>query len=240
MLREIPDSPNYTHISSLISDDLDKKVTGYYPKLIGEFLSENFGMSSFHTIILTSIILKLAIIPLSIWQQKIQYRKKKVNPQREKLQLDLKEAYQQGLTRKTFAAMQRLNEFDEKNAKVSAIQIFKPISVQLFAYMGGCYFVRCVLTNPKIPSTIDYGLWFKNLLEPDPYLILPVLSSSFMSLNAYILNRGNKPPIINQRATALQKVLVKILRYSFLFPFFSLIFTQQISSVFHNISIYKI
>ena len=138
----------------------------------------NFGVS----IIIATILIKIALLPLTLKQDKSMKEMKKIQPELEKL----KEKYandKQMLNIKTIELY--------KEHKVNPAGGCLPLLIQfpiLIALFG-------VLRNGIIPQDSSF-LWLK-LSEKDPYYILPILNGAVSFFQQKLMGTSDNPQMKN-------------------------------------------
>ncbi len=138
----------------------------------------NFGVS----IIIVTILIKIALLPLTLKQDKSMKEMKKIQPELEKL----KEKYandKQMLNIKTIELY--------KEHKVNPAGGCLPLLIQfpiLIALFG-------VLRNGIIPQDSSF-LWLK-LSEKDPYYILPILNGAVSFFQQKLMGTSDNPQMKN-------------------------------------------
>ena len=138
----------------------------------------NFGVS----IIIVTILIKVALLPLTLKQDKSMKEMKKIQPELEKL----KEKYANDKQMLNIKTMELYREH-----KVNPLGGCLPILVQLpilFALFG-------VLRSGIIPTDSSF-LWMK-LSEPDPFFILPVLNGAVSFLQQKLMGTSDNPQMKN-------------------------------------------
>ena len=132
----------------------------------------NFGVS----IIVVTILIKIALLPLTLKQDKSMKEMKKIQPELEKL----KEKYANDKQMLNIKTMELYKEH-----KVNPLGGCLPLLLQLpilFALFG-------VLRNGIIPKDSSF-LWMK-LVDPDPFYILPVLNGAVSFLQQKLMGTSD-------------------------------------------------
>ena len=138
----------------------------------------NFGIS----IIIVTILIKIALLPLTLKQDKSMKEMKKLQPELEKI----KQKYANDKQMLNIKTMELYREH-----KVNPMGGCLPILIQLpilFALFG-------VLRSGIIPADSSF-LWMK-LVEPDPYYILPVLNGAVSFLQQKLMGTSDNPQMKN-------------------------------------------
>ena len=138
----------------------------------------NFGVS----IIIVTILIKIALLPLTLKQDKSMKEMKKLQPELEKI----KQKYANDKQMLNIKTMELYREH-----KVNPMGGCLPILIQLpilFALFG-------VLRSGIIPADSSF-LWMK-LVEPDPYYILPVLNGAVSFLQQKLMGTSDNPQMKN-------------------------------------------
>ena len=138
----------------------------------------NFGVS----IIIVTILIKIALLPLTLKQDKSMKEMKKLQPELEKIKKD----YAHDKQMLNIKTMELYREH-----KVNPMGGCLPILIQLpilFALFG-------VLRSGIIPADSSF-LWMK-LVEPDPYYILPVLNGAVSFLQQKLMGTSDNPQMKN-------------------------------------------
>ena len=138
----------------------------------------NFGIS----IIIVTILIKIALLPLTLKQDKSMKEMKKLQPELEKI----KKNYAHDKQMLNIKTMELYREH-----KVNPMGGCLPILIQLpilFALFG-------VLRSGIIPADSSF-LWMK-LVEPDPYYILPVLNGAVSFLQQKLMGTSDNPQMKN-------------------------------------------
>ena len=128
----------------------------------------NFGVS----IIIVTILIKIALLPLTLKQDKSMKEMKKLQPELEKI----KQKYANDKQMLNIKTMELYRDH-----KVNPMGGCLPILIQLpilFALFG-------VLRSGIIPADSSF-LWMK-LVAPDPYFILPVLNGAVSFLQQKLM-----------------------------------------------------
>ena len=135
----------------------------------------NFGVS----IIIVTILIKIALLPLTLKQDKSMKEMKKIQPELEKL----KEKYANDKQMLNIKTMELYKEH-----KVNPLGGCLPLLLQLpilFALFG-------VLRNGIIPPDSSF-LWLK-LSDKDPFYILPVLNGAISFLQQKLMGTADSNP----------------------------------------------
>ena len=135
----------------------------------------NFGVS----IIVVTILIKIALLPLTLKQDKSMKEMKKIQPELEKL----KEKYANDKQMLNIKTMELYKEH-----KVNPLGGCLPLLIQLpilIALFG-------VLRNGIIPQDSSF-LWLK-LSDKDPYYILPVLNGAVSFLQQKLMGTADSNP----------------------------------------------
>ena len=138
----------------------------------------NFGVS----IIVVTILIKIALLPLTLKQDKSMKEMKKIQPELEKL----KEKYANDKQMLNIKTMELYKEH-----KVNPLGGCLPLLLQLpilFALFG-------VLRNGIIPQDSSF-LWLK-LSEKDPYYILPILNGAVSFFQQKLMGTSDNPQMKN-------------------------------------------
>ena len=138
----------------------------------------NFGVS----IIIVTILIKIALLPLTLKQDKSMKEMKKIQPELEKL----KEKYANDKQMLNIKTMELYKEH-----KVNPLGGCLPLLLQLpilFALFG-------VLRNGIIPQDSSF-LWLK-LSEKDPYYILPILNGAVSFFQQKLMGTSDNPQMKN-------------------------------------------
>ena len=138
----------------------------------------NFGVS----IIIVTILIKIALLPLTLKQDKSMKEMKKLQPELEKIKKD----YAHDKQMLNIKTMELYREH-----KVNPMGGCLPILIQLpilFALFG-------VLRSGIIPADSSF-LWMK-LVAPDPYFILPVLNGAVSFLQQKLMGTSDNPQMKN-------------------------------------------
>ena len=135
----------------------------------------NFGVS----IIIVTILIKIALLPLTLKQDKSMKEMKKIQPELEKL----KEKYANDKQMLNIKTMELYKEH-----KVNPLGGCLPLLLQLpilFALFG-------VLRNGIIPKDSSF-LWLK-LSVPDPFYVLPVLNGAVSFFQQKLMGSADSNP----------------------------------------------
>ena len=138
----------------------------------------NFGVS----IIIVTILIKIALLPLTLKQDKSMKEMKKLQPELEKIKKD----YAHDKQMLNIKTMELYREH-----KVNPMGGCLPILIQLpilFALFG-------VLRSGIIPADSSF-LWMK-LVDPDLYFILPVLNGAVSFLQQKLMGTSDNPQMKN-------------------------------------------
>ena len=135
----------------------------------------NFGVS----IIIVTILIKIALLPLTLKQDKSMKEMKKIQPELEKL----KEKYANDKQMLNIKTMELYKEH-----KVNPLGGCLPILIQLpiiIALFG-------VLRNGIIPQ--DYSFLWLKLSDKDPYYILPILNGAVSFFQQKLMGSADSNP----------------------------------------------
>ena len=138
----------------------------------------NFGIS----IIIVTILIKIALLPLTLKQDKSMKEMKKLQPELEKI----KKNYAHDKQMLNIKTMELYREH-----KVNPMGGCLPILIQLpilIALFG-------VLRSGIIPKDSSF-LWLK-LVDPDPFYILPVLNGAVSFLQQKLMGTSDNPQMKN-------------------------------------------
>ncbi len=128
-------------------------------------LTESFGYGSFGlAIILLTIVIKVALYPLTVKQVKSMKAMQELSPKLKKIQEKYKDKPQE---------MQQKVAALYKDAGVNPLAGCLPLLIQMPILMGMYY----ALYNFDYGTVNPAFLWLPNLSEPDPIYVLPVLSA---------------------------------------------------------------
>jgi len=128
-------------------------------------LTEQMGYGSFGlAIILLTVIIKVALYPLTVKQVKSMKAMQELSPKLKKIQEKYKDNPQE---------MQQKVASLYKDAGVNPLAGCLPLLIQMPILMGMYY----ALYNFDYGSVNPAFLWLPNLSEPDPIYVLPVLSA---------------------------------------------------------------
>ena len=138
----------------------------------------NFGIS----IIIVTILIKIALLPLTLKQDKSMKEMKKLQPELEKIKKD----YANDKQMLNIKTMELYREH-----KVNPLGGCLPLLIQfpiLIALFG-------VLRSGIIPKDSSF-LWLK-LVDPDPFYILPVLNGAVSFLQQKLMGTSDNPQMKN-------------------------------------------
>ena len=138
----------------------------------------NFGIS----IIIVTILIKIALLPLTLKQDKSMKEMKKLQPELEKIKKD----YAHDKQMLNIKTMELYREH-----KVNPLGGCLPLLIQfpiLIALFG-------VLRSGIIPKDSSF-LWLK-LVDPDPFYILPVLNGAVSFLQQKLMGTSDNPQMKN-------------------------------------------
>lgn len=166
-----------------------------------ELLHINCHLPWWATIILTSVILKLATFPCSIYAQRNSVNMQRVLPQMVKIQQNMTDARRCGNTYEAAAHAYELQElFKTNNVKILPVANIVKISAHLPFFFA----LREMVT--KVESLKEGGLWwFTDLTVTDPYYLLPLASTlTLYGVTAYALkSAGNITPLVRHLFKAM-------------------------------------
>ena len=138
----------------------------------------NFGIS----IIIVTILIKIALLPLTLKQDKSMKEMKKLQPELEKIKKDY--------------------AHDKQMLNIKTIELYREHKVNP---MGGCLPLLIqfpilialfgVLRSGIIPKDSSF-LWLK-LVDPDPFYILPVLNGAVSFLQQKLMGTSDNPQMKN-------------------------------------------
>lgn len=198
------DNPNY----------ITSETTGFWSKYVVYPLSwlitsfaKWFGNSYGLSIIVVTILLRLAMLPLMIQQTKNSKAMQAVQPEMEKLRekYSSKDANtQQKLQEETMKLFQTHN--------VNPLAGCFPILIQTPILIG---FYQAIIRTEEIGKSGDF-LWFE-LGSPDPYYLLPIIAgaTTFLQQKIMMSGTGNANP---QMQMMLYMMPIMILIFAINFP----------------------
>ncbi|CRH03748.1 mitochondrial inner membrane protein OXA1, putative [Plasmodium relictum] len=170
-------------------NDVDIYEDTWYVKLIYELLNSTktiFDCSWMTSIIATTILMRIIILPLTVSAERDRRKQKILNPLIKDLTNKLKINAQEGNVKKALEYKKRI--FNIRNTHgISLI----PKSIILMTFFQTPLFCVFYFSMKKISSypdifkdfTFESPLWLDSLSLPDPYYILPFLSSLLLLSN---------------------------------------------------------
>ncbi|XP_043593072.1 mitochondrial inner membrane protein OXA1L isoform X1 [Bombus pyrosoma] len=218
LLSEIPDPPLPqiplpTEITEVIKLHANGEPTfeslglgGYGPmgiiQTFYELLHINCDLPWWATIVLTSVLIKLATFPCSIIVQRNTSNMSKILPQMIRLQENMTEARNCGNSQEATVYAFELQELLKKNN----VKMF-PVSnlLKVGAHLP-IFFALRQMTNKPVESLKEGGLWwFMDLTSTDPYYLLPLGTSiTLYAVTSHALKSSpNLTPIIRNMFKAV-------------------------------------
>ncbi|WP_077074492.1 YidC/Oxa1 family membrane protein insertase [Aedoeadaptatus urinae] len=142
-------------------------------------------------IIITTLLFRLALLPLNLFQTKNQLKMAKLQPEMKKIQKKYEKDPQ-------LLAQKQSQLY--KEAKFNPLSGCLPMLVQfpvlLAFYRIFMFPTKFAFTNPEFYASIQKNFFFiQSLDHPDPTKIaLPVIAAFFTWLSTYIVQKSNKAP----------------------------------------------
>lgn len=201
---------------SQINEPITSKSTGFWNSYIVYPLSELIKWISAHVghsygwgLIITTIIIRLALLPLMIKQVKSSKAMQAIQPEMKELQAKYSskdQATQQKLQKETMALFQKYN--------VNPLAGCLPIFVQMPILIGMYHAIR---RTKEIAG--DNFLWF-HLGTPDPYYILPIVAgiTTFIQQKISMVGMNSNPTMQAQMTMMLYVMPIMIAIFALQFP----------------------
>lgn len=173
------------------------------------WLSSHLGHSYGWGLIATTLIIRLALLPLMIKQVKSSKAMQAIQPEMKELQAKYSskdQATQQKLQQETMALFQKYN--------VNPLAGCLPIIVQMPILIG---VYHAISRTKEIAS--DSFLWF-DLGSPDPYYILPIVAgiTTFIQQKISMVGMNSNPQMQAQMTMMLYIMPIMIAVFAFNFP----------------------
>lgn len=170
----------------------------------------NWGWS----IVLFTLLIKLALYPLAVTQYRSMAKMKKLAPRMQKL----KEQYGDDRMKFQQAVMELY-----KSEKANPLSGCLPILIQMPIFMGLFYMLQAVVELRQAP----WMLWIHDLSVADPYWVLPIL----MILTMWIQTRFN-PPSGDPMQDRMMKIMPVVFGVMFIWFPAGLVLYYVINNVF--------
>lgn len=142
-------------------------------------------------IIITTLLFRLALLPLNLFQTKNQLKMAKLQPEMKKIQKKY-EKDPQLLAQK----QSQLYKEAQFNPLSGCLPMLIQFPVLLAFYRIFMFPTKFAFTNPEFYASIQKNFFFiQSLDHPDPTKIaLPVIAAFFTWLSTYIVQKSNKAP----------------------------------------------
>lgn len=128
----------------------------------------------------TTVTMRLALFPLHVRNQIVGIKTHNILPQTQKLQAKINEALSDGNSYEVSFNRTKLMLLFKENG-ISIKQRLMPSLLQAPAYASMFFLLRKLGEVPVETMLTGGALWFTNLTVPDPYYVLPVLTSASMA-----------------------------------------------------------
>ncbi|KNG74954.1 inner membrane protein oxa1-2 [Plasmodium falciparum IGH-CR14] len=228
-----------------IKSDVDIYENTWYVKLIYDLLNSTklfFDCTWMSSIIMTTLFMRIIILPLTISSERDRRKQKILSPLLKELTKKLKDNAQDGNIKKAVEFKKKILNIRNTHG-ISLI----PKSIILMAFFQTPLFFIFYFSMKRIASypdifkdfTFESPLWLDSLSLPDPYYILPILSSLLLLSNNELtllidkkINENNKQSNLNnQEETEFQKNMKKITKLAMrLFYLSSVLFFKSMPS----------
>ena len=154
-------------------------------------------MISFYaiSIIITTLLFRLALLPLNLFQTKNQLKMAKLQPEMKKIQKKY-EKDPQLLAQK----QSQLYKEAQFNPLSGCLPMLVQFPVLLAFYRIFMFPTKFAFTNPEFYASIQKNFFFiQNLDKVDPTgMIFPIIAAFFTWLSTYIVQKSNKAPSTEQ------------------------------------------
>ena len=154
-------------------------------------------MISFYaiSIIVTTLLFRLALLPLNLFQTKNQLKMAKLQPEMKKIQKKY-EKDPQLLAQK----QSQLYKEAQFNPLSGCLPMLVQFPVLLAFYRIFMFPTKFAFTNPEFYASIQKNFFFiQNLDKVDPTgMIFPIIAAFFTWLSTYIVQKSNKAPSTEQ------------------------------------------
>ena len=142
-------------------------------------------------IIITTLLFRLALLPLNLFQTKNQLKMAKLQPEMKKIQKKY-EKDPQLLAQK----QSQLYKEAQFNPLSGCLPMLVQFPVLLAFYRIFMFPTKFAFTNPDFYASIQKNFFFiQNLDHPDPTkLAMPIIAAFFTWLSTYIVQKSNKAP----------------------------------------------
>ncbi|SOV22364.1 mitochondrial inner membrane protein OXA1, putative [Plasmodium sp. DRC-Itaito] len=228
-----------------IKNDVDIYENTWYVKLIYDLLNSTklfFDCTWMSSIIMTTLFMRIIILPLTVSSERDRRKQKILSPLLKELTKKLKDNAQDGNIKKALEFKKKILNIRNTHG-ISLI----PKSIILMAFFQTPLFFIFYFSMKRIASypdifkdfTFESPLWLDSLSLPDPYYILPVLSSLLLLSNNELtllidkkINENNKQSnLYDQEETEFQKNIKKITKLGMrLFYMSSVLFFKSMPS----------
>ncbi|KYN99370.1 mitochondrial inner membrane protein OXA1, putative [Plasmodium reichenowi] len=228
-----------------IKSDVDIYENTWYVKLIYDLLNSTklfFDCTWMSSIIMTTLFMRIIILPLTVSSERDRRKQKILSPLLKELTKKLKDNAQDGNIKKALEFKKKILNIRNTHG-ISLI----PKSIILMAFFQTPLFFIFYFSMKRIASypdifkdfTFESPLWLDSLSLPDPYYILPILSSLLLLSNNELtllidkkINENNKQSNLNdQEETEVQKNMKKITKLAMrLFYLSSVLFFKSMPS----------
>ncbi|SOV13830.1 mitochondrial inner membrane protein OXA1, putative [Plasmodium sp. gorilla clade G2] len=228
-----------------IKSDVDIYENTWYVKLIYDLLNSTkifFDCTWMSSIIMTTLFMRIIILPLTVSSERDRRKQKILSPLLKELTKKLKDNAQDGNIKKALEFKKKILNIRNTHG-ISLI----PKSIILMAFFQTPLFFIFYFSMKRIASypdifkdfTFESPLWLDSLSLPDPYYILPLLSSLLLLSNNELtllidkkINENNKQSnLYDQEETEFQKNIKKITKLGMrLFYMSSVLFFKSMPS----------
>lgn len=148
-----------------------------------EFLHTQTGLPWWATICSATLVVRLCVFPVGLFQMRNVANLAKIKPEMERLTNRMKDMAAKGdieVAQKYRKELKDLLQRNNANPMKSMVTMF----VQAPIFMSFFFGLRKMASES--PGFAEGGmLWFANLASPDPYFILPILSAGIMYANVH-------------------------------------------------------
>lgn len=171
-------------------------------------------------IIITTLLLRFALLPLNLFQTKNQLKMAKIQPEMKKIQKKY-ENDPQLLAQK----QSQLYKEAEFNPLSGCLPMLIQFPVLLAFYRIFMFPTKFAFTNPEFYASIQKNFFFVPTLDhPDPTkLVLPIIAAFFTWLSTYLTQKANTGPSTEQSEQMMKSM-------SIMMPIMILIFARNMAA----------
>ncbi|ELT87155.1 hypothetical protein CAPTEDRAFT_171303 [Capitella teleta] len=148
---------------------------GLYQSFL-EMLHVSFDLPWFAAIALTTVAIRICLFPVVIRGQRNAVNISNHMPTVQKLQADLTKARASGDASEVYRISNEMGSYIKRN-NVNPLKAMVMPLIQAPIFLSVYYGIRSMVNVPVQSMTTGGLLWFTDLTIPDPYFLLPVMTS---------------------------------------------------------------